>query len=103
MRLTLAGNEARPGPAARITSYFFLAGERWLLRNEMPVRIAFCCTAAAVRPKALAAWAAVPLLASFFRVFSSLALQEAPSLEGRFAIIISKQNIDNHTDNTRGR
>src|SRR6185437_5122896 len=82
---------ARPGPAAQIASYFFFAGERWLLRNEIPVRMAFCCTAAAVRPKALAACAAVPLLASFFRVLSSLALQEAPSLEGRFAIIISKQ------------
>lgn len=86
---------ARPGPLAQIASYFFFAGERWLLRNEIPVRIAFCCTAAAVRPKAFAACAAVPLLASFFSVLSSLALQEAPSLEGRFAIIISKQNIDN--------
>jgi hypothetical protein len=32
----------------------------------------------------------VPLLANFFRVLSSLALQEAPSLDGRLAIIISK-------------
>jgi hypothetical protein len=56
----------------------------------MPLRIAFCWTAAAVRPKAFAASAAVPLLANFFRVFSSLALQEAPSLDGRLAIIISK-------------
>ena len=94
-RLTLAGEIARPGPLAQIASYFFFAGERWLLRNEIPVRIAFCCTAAAVRPRAFAACAAVPLLASFFSVLSSLALQEAPSLEGRFAIIISKQNIDN--------
>jgi hypothetical protein len=32
----------------------------------------------------------VPLLANFFSVLSSVALQEDPSLVGRLAIIISK-------------
>src|SRR5581483_1078334 len=89
-RLTPAGVGRGQGLLAQLRVYFFLAGAFWLLRNEMPVRIAFCWTAAAVRPRAFAACAAVPLAASFFRVLSSLALQEAPSLEGRFAIIISK-------------
>src|SRR5689334_24963572 len=56
----------------------------------MPARMAFCCTAAAVRPSFFATWlVGVPAFASCFKVRSSPALQEAPSLEGRFAIIHS--------------
>lgn len=70
------------------TAYFFLAGPGRPERNEIPERIAFCWTAAGVLPRVLAACMAVPSLASFFRVLSSLALQEAPSFEGRLAIQI---------------
>jgi hypothetical protein len=70
-------------------SYFFFAGPGRPERNEIPERIAFCWTAAGVLPRVLAACIAVPSLASFFRVFNSLALHEAPSLDGRLAIQVS--------------
>jgi hypothetical protein len=75
-------------PGAERQRYFFLRAPDFLAaRNEIPARMAFCWTAAAVRPSWRAtALVGVPAFASCFRVRSSPALQEAPSFEGRFAI-----------------
>src|SRR6185312_9290543 len=79
--------EANPRRIAR-GAYFFLRAPALLAaRKEIPARMAFCCTAAAVRPSFFAtSLVGVPALASDFRVFNSLALQDAPSFGGRFAI-----------------
>ena len=62
--------------------------DRLAALKEIPARIAFCWTAAAVRPSFLATCpVGVPDLASALSVFSSLALQDAPSFGGRRAII----------------
>jgi hypothetical protein len=53
----------------------------------MPARMAFCWTAAAVRPSFFATCpVGVPALARDLRVLSSRALQDAPSFGGRLAI-----------------
>src|SRR5882724_1758749 len=81
-----------PGTGKR--RYFFLRPPDFLAaQNEIPARMAFCWTAAAVRPS----WRAtslvgVPALASCFRLRNSPALQEEPSFEGRFAISL----LSNH-------
>jgi hypothetical protein len=92
LRANAAGHE-RPGTQKR--RYFCLRAPDFLAaRKEIPARMAFCWTAAAVRPSCLAtALVGVPALASCFRVFSSPALQEEPSFEGRFAISL----LSNHT------
>lgn len=80
----------RAGPAARLACdyFFFRAPERLAALNEIPTRMAFCCTAAAVRPSCRAtALVAVPAFASCLKVRNSVAPQEAPSFEGRFAIV----------------
>jgi hypothetical protein len=87
-----------PGSAARLPSQrravqilpYFLrrAPERFAARKEIPARIAFCWTAAAVRPSFLATCpVGVPDFASALRVASSRALHDAPSFGGRRAII----------------
>jgi hypothetical protein len=70
-------------------SYFLRrAPERFAARKEIPARIAFCWTAAAVRPSFFATCpVGVPDFASALRVISSRALQDAPSFGGRRAII----------------
>src|SRR5215470_7864569 len=75
-------------PGTEKQRYFFLRAPDFLAaRKEIPARMAFCWTAAAVRPSWRAtSLVAVPALASCFKVRSSPALQEAPSFEGRFAI-----------------
>src|SRR5262249_19197334 len=57
-------------PNLRSDAYFFFrAPERLAARNEIPARMAFCWTAAAVRPSFLATWlVGVPAFASCFRV-----------------------------------
>ena len=76
-------------PCAAAAGYFLRrAPERFAARKEIPERIAFCWTAAAVRPSFLATWpVGVPDFASALSVLSSRALQEAPSFGGRRAII----------------
>src|SRR5215472_18086228 len=55
--------------------------------------MAFCCTAAAVRPSFLATWpVGVPDFASALSVANSRALQDAPSFGGRRAISFTPQN-----------
>src|SRR5215470_17014112 len=103
----LSDRETQPGAKARrgkTAFYFFLRAPDFLAaRNEIPARIAFCWTAAAVRPS----WRAtslvgVPALASCFKVRSSPALHEAPSFEGRFAISHSPVAHEGHSpDHTR--
>jgi hypothetical protein len=81
-----------PGTGKR--RYFCLRPPDFLAaRKEIPARMAFCWTAAAVRPS----WRAtslvgVPALASCFKLRNSPALHEEPSFEGRFAISL----ISNH-------
>jgi len=72
-----------------LEAYFLRrAPERFAARKEIPARIAFCCTAAAVRPSFLATCpVGVPDFASALRAASSRALQDAPSFGGRRAII----------------
>ena len=80
------GRARVPGTGKR--RYFGLRPPDFLAaRKEIPARMAFCWTAAAVRPS----WRAtslvgVPALASCFRLRNSPALHEEPSFEGRFAI-----------------
>ena len=82
-------------PGTEKGRYFCLRAPDFLAaRKEIPARMAFCWTAAAVRPSSRAtALVGVPALASCFRVRSSPALQEEPSFEGRFAISL----LSNHT------
>jgi hypothetical protein len=84
------GARLRGGAPVRTArgAYFFLRAPALLAaRKEIPARMAFCCTAAAVRPSFFAtSLVGVPAFASDFKVFSSLALQDAPSFGGRFAI-----------------
>ena len=74
-------------------SYFLRrarATERFAALKEIPARIAFCWTAAAVRPSFLATCpVGVPDLASALSAISSRALQDAPSFGGRRAIIVT--------------
>jgi hypothetical protein len=88
--------EANPRLTA-LEAYFFLRAPALLAaRKEIPARMAFCCTAAAVRPSFFAtSLVGVPALASDFRVFNSLALQDAPSFGGRFAITRYSTNTPN--------
>lgn len=90
------GTPASTGRLAQLAGprYFFRrAPERLAARNEIPERIAFCCTAAAVRPSFFATCpVGVPDFASALRVVSSRALHEAPSLGGRLAISRSPES-----------
>ena len=75
----------------RTRSYFLRrAPARLAARKEIPARMAFCCTAAAVRPSFLATIpVGVPDFASALSAASSRALQDAPSFGGRRAIIVT--------------
>src|SRR5260370_36199672 len=81
-------------PGTEKRRYFALRAPAFLAaRKEIPARIAFCWTAAAVRPSWRAtSLVAVPALASCFKVRNSPAPQEEPSFEGRFAISL----LSNH-------
>jgi hypothetical protein len=83
-------------PGTKKKRYFCLRAPDFLAaRKEMPARIAFCWTAAAVRPSWRAtSLVAVPALASCFKVRNSPAAQEEPSFEGRFAISL----LSNHPE-----
>ncbi len=66
--------------AAERHAYCFLRAASLLpRRKEIPVRIAFCCTAAGVRPSSLAVRAAeIPAFANALRFLSSPVLQDTP-------------------------
>jgi len=83
-----AAPQHRRRPVAHMSAYFLRrAPDRFAARKEIPARMAFCCTAAAVRPSFLATCpVGVPAFASALRVVNSRALQDAPSFGGRRAI-----------------
>jgi hypothetical protein len=66
--------------------YFFLLRDR----KEIPSVLAFCCTAAGVRPNNEAtSRVEVPFFASEANFLSSVAVQDFPSLGGLFAMLSS--------------
>ena len=97
------GRARMPGTVKK--RYFFLAAPDFLAaRKEIPARMAFCWTAAAVRPSWRAtALVGVPAFASCFKVRNSPALQPAPSFEGRFAISFLSNHPGRASWNDTGR
>ena len=79
--------------------FFLFTGP--LALNEIPSRMAFCCTAAGVRPSmAAAARAVAPCFASCESLRIVAAVQAAPSLEGRFGISLLVSWVDESRDDT---
>jgi hypothetical protein len=95
--LTLcSGFTAKPLTPHVDSYYFFLLRDR----KEIPSVLAFCCTAAGVRPNIEAtSRVEVPFLASDASFFSSVAVHDFPSLGGLFAMLSSSGGAEtaNHT------
>jgi hypothetical protein len=81
-----SGLAAKPLTPHIDSNYFFLLRER----KDIPSVLAFCCTAAGVRPKIEAtSRVEVPFFASDPNFLSSVAVHDFPSLGGLFAMMSS--------------